>query len=161
MTSISNIWKQLTSILSKLNNFHSLDVVDWKFRLNNLAIKGLEDCIELILLTNISHNEHTPFLLNVHHGNHSQWRQNRSLASICIGACGLVPVDVDCTVVWYVVCGGVCVAARYCASVRAVSALVILHCVRMTVQLATSLKFKSGGVLKLAFFGLTSWYLWT
>ena len=28
MTSISNIWKQLTSILSNLNNFHSLKVVD-------------------------------------------------------------------------------------------------------------------------------------
>ena len=28
MTSISNIWKQLTSILSNLNNFHSLEVVD-------------------------------------------------------------------------------------------------------------------------------------
>ena len=28
MTSISNIWKQLTSIQSNLNNFHSLEVVD-------------------------------------------------------------------------------------------------------------------------------------
>ena len=28
MTSISTIWKQLTSILSNLNNFHSLEVVD-------------------------------------------------------------------------------------------------------------------------------------
>ena len=28
MTSISNVWKQLTSILSNLNNFHSLEVVD-------------------------------------------------------------------------------------------------------------------------------------
>ena len=28
MTPISNIWKQLTSILSNLNNFHSLEVVD-------------------------------------------------------------------------------------------------------------------------------------
>ena len=28
MTSISNIWKQLTSILSNLNNFHPLEVVD-------------------------------------------------------------------------------------------------------------------------------------
>ena len=28
MASISNIWKQLTSILSSLNNFHSLEVVD-------------------------------------------------------------------------------------------------------------------------------------
>ena len=28
MTSISNIWKQLTPILSNLNNFHSLEVVD-------------------------------------------------------------------------------------------------------------------------------------
>ena len=28
MTSISNIWKQLTTILSNLNNFHSLGVVD-------------------------------------------------------------------------------------------------------------------------------------
>ena len=28
MTSISNIWKQLISILSKLYNFHSLEVVD-------------------------------------------------------------------------------------------------------------------------------------
>ena len=51
MTSISNIWKQLTSILSNLNNFHSLEVVDrvsetqfqvgensdWKI----VAVKGL------------------------------------------------------------------------------------------------------------------------
>ena len=51
MTSISKIWKQSTSILSNLNNFHSLEVVDrvsetrlqvgensdWK----NLAAKGL------------------------------------------------------------------------------------------------------------------------
>ena len=28
MTSISKIWKQLTYILSNLNNFHSLEVVD-------------------------------------------------------------------------------------------------------------------------------------
>ena len=28
MTSINNIWKQLTSILSNLNDFHSLEVVD-------------------------------------------------------------------------------------------------------------------------------------
>ena len=28
MTSISNIWKEFTSILSNLNNFHSLEVVD-------------------------------------------------------------------------------------------------------------------------------------
>ena len=28
MTPISNIWKQLTSILSNMNNFHSLEVVD-------------------------------------------------------------------------------------------------------------------------------------
>ena len=28
MTSISNIWKQFTSILSNLNNLHSLEVVD-------------------------------------------------------------------------------------------------------------------------------------
>ena len=28
VTSISNIWKQMTSILSNLNNFHSLEVVD-------------------------------------------------------------------------------------------------------------------------------------
>ena len=28
MTSISNIWKQMTSILANLNNFDSLEVVD-------------------------------------------------------------------------------------------------------------------------------------
>ena len=28
MTSTSNIWKELTSILSNLNNFHPLEVVD-------------------------------------------------------------------------------------------------------------------------------------
>ena len=28
VTSISNIWKQLTCILPNLNNFHSLEVVD-------------------------------------------------------------------------------------------------------------------------------------
>ena len=52
MTSISNIWKQLTSILSNLNNFHSLEVVDRvsetqlqvgenSDRIINLAVKGL------------------------------------------------------------------------------------------------------------------------
>ena len=46
--------------------------------------------------------------------------------------------DVGCAVMWCVVCGGVCVAARCCASVRAVSASVILHGVQMTVQLAGS-----------------------
>ena len=46
------------------------------------------------LLMNISHNEH-PFFLNVHY----EPRPNRSLASICIGACRLVPIDVACTVV--------------------------------------------------------------
>ena len=46
------ICKELTSILSNLNNFHSLEVVDRvsetqlqvgeKFKLNNLAVKGLK-----------------------------------------------------------------------------------------------------------------------
>ena len=47
---------------------------------------------------NISRNEH-PFFLNVHHENYSYRRPNRSLASICIGACSLVPNDLDCTLV--------------------------------------------------------------
>ena len=43
--------KKLTSILSNLNNFRSLEVVDrvsettsrgWKFKLNNLAVKELK-----------------------------------------------------------------------------------------------------------------------
>ena len=51
MTSTSKIFKELTSILSNLNNFHSLEVVDRvsetqlqvgeNFKLNNLATKGL------------------------------------------------------------------------------------------------------------------------
>ena len=45
MTSISNIWKQLTSILWNLNNHLKLWIASissgWKFRLNNLAVKGL------------------------------------------------------------------------------------------------------------------------
>ena len=51
MTSTSKIWKELTSILSNLNNFHSLEVVDRvsetqlqvgsNSKLNNLAVKGL------------------------------------------------------------------------------------------------------------------------
>ena len=50
MTSTSKIWKELTSILSNLNNFHSLSCgsrqrdttsSEWKFKLNNLAVNGL------------------------------------------------------------------------------------------------------------------------
>ena len=50
MTSISKIWNLLTTILSKVNNFHPLEVVDrvsettssgGKFQLNNLAVKRL------------------------------------------------------------------------------------------------------------------------
>ena len=48
-SSTSNIWKQLTSILSNLNNFHSLEVVDRVSETqlqvsensDNLAVKGL------------------------------------------------------------------------------------------------------------------------
>ena len=49
---------------------------------------------------NISHNEH-PFLKkkNVHLENYSYRRPNQSLVSICISACRLVPIDVDCTLV--------------------------------------------------------------
>ena len=67
------------------------------------------------LLMNISHNEHPPFYFNVHYWNYFYRRPNRSLASICIGACRLVRIDVDCTLVWCVSClhsgtlsGGVC-----------------------------------------------------
>ena len=51
VTSTSKIWKEFTSILSNLNNFHSLEFCGsrrrdttssgWKFKLNNLAVKGL------------------------------------------------------------------------------------------------------------------------
>ena len=49
MTSTSKIWKVLTSILSNLKNFHSScgsrqrDTTSsgWKFKLHNLAVKGL------------------------------------------------------------------------------------------------------------------------
>ena len=46
MTSMSNIWKQLTSILSNLNNFPSFEVVDRVSETQlqvgeNLAVKGL------------------------------------------------------------------------------------------------------------------------
>ena len=50
MTLISKIWKSLTSILSNLKNFYSLEVIDrvskttssgWKFQINNSAVKGL------------------------------------------------------------------------------------------------------------------------
>ena len=60
MTSISTIWKELSSILSKLNNFHSLELTRsttssvWKFQLNNLAVKGL---IHIVGATNLYHLE--------------------------------------------------------------------------------------------------------
>ena len=47
----------------------------------------------------ISRNEHPLFFLNVRHENYSYQRPNQSLASICIGACSLVPTDLDCTLV--------------------------------------------------------------
>ena len=63
------------------------------------------------------------FFTNVHHENYSYRRPNRSLASICIGACSLVPNDLDCRLVY---CGVVCMAV-HCPLV-CVSANV--HCAR-------------------------------
>ena len=45
MTSISNIWKELTSILSNLNNFHSLEVVD---RVSETQLQVGENSEEII-----------------------------------------------------------------------------------------------------------------
>ena len=60
MTSISNIWKQLTSILSNLNYFsltwsygsRQRDTTSsgWKFKLNNLAVKWLREMIRQSVL---------------------------------------------------------------------------------------------------------------
>ena len=40
--------------------------------------------------------------LNVHHENYSYPHLNRSLASICMGACSLVPNDLDCMLIYCV-----------------------------------------------------------
>ena len=45
MTSIKNIWKELTSILANLNNFHSLEVVD---RVSETQLQVCENSILLI-----------------------------------------------------------------------------------------------------------------
>ena len=46
MTSISNIWKQFTSILTNQNNFHSLEVVD---RVSETQLQVGENSDEIIL----------------------------------------------------------------------------------------------------------------
>ena len=76
MPSISNIWKQLTPILSNLNNFHSLEVVKsrqrdttssgWKFRLNNLAVKGLKWLFKLCRCF-VSWNTFLTFYISVYY----------------------------------------------------------------------------------------------
>ena len=62
MTLTSNTWKELISIFSNLNNFHSLEVVDRvsetqlqvgeKFKLNTLAVKGLNQ-FQVTIITNV------------------------------------------------------------------------------------------------------------
>ena len=62
MTLHSNIWKELTSILSNLNNFPSLESCGsrqrdttssgWKFRLHNLAVEGI---IIIMVSSHIAH----------------------------------------------------------------------------------------------------------
>ena len=72
VTSISNIWKQMTFILSNLNNFHSLEVMDrvsetqlqLSENLNNLPVKGLIMII-MHLITHITLMHQMIFLYKI------------------------------------------------------------------------------------------------